>query len=263
MASWPMDPRRSTEWTRAWMDVVSSTVSAAGGPTAPRLAIGPVGMVLDLLADRMVGRRATYCIGGRDLTLSLDEVTSEGSELPRSVGQYGTVRIRAHEVDTAQGVVDSLQIEARNVHLRPGAVPAVIAAPIYWRVELSATAVQEWLARHEPRVDVALGETGPVVGFARRLRWARLEVHPVAEGQSVRVVPRRLRLGRRQIGLRLPGYNIALPTLPHHSTLTNIDMRADGVTVHGLVPEWHRSLERGDLGRLLAALKTGAARVDL
>lgn len=260
--SW-LDPRRANEWTRAWMEMMSTSASAAGLPAGARLGWDPIGVILDIARDRLVGRRLTLRAGPSDLSLALDSLSVDSADIARSVGQYGTVRIVAHDLEWRGVRADRLEITADNVHLRPGSSPTLVTAPVRWEAYLPAASVQGWLAEANPRFSVGFDAGGPFVGLARRARWARLEIDTVAEGRSIRIKARALRLGHRRVALRLPGYNLVLGSLPQDAVCTGVEPDGQGVTVRGLLTEWQRSVTRADFERLLASLRAGVLRFQL
>jgi len=251
---------RAEEWTRAWMELMSTSASAVGAPAAARLPWDPVGVILDIARDRLVGRRLTFRAGSSEISLALDSLSVEGADVARSVGQYGTLRVTAHDVAWRGVRADRLEITADNVHLRPGSSPTLVTAPVGWQAYLPAASVEGWLAQTNPHLSVGFDAGGPFVALARRARWARLEIDTVAEGRSIRIKARALRLRHRRIALRLPGYNVPLGSLPKSVMCTSVEPDGQGVTVRGLLTEWQRSVTRADGERLLAALRAGVLR---
>jgi hypothetical protein len=262
MATWPFDQIRPEDWQRRWMDMMSSSAKAVGMPVAATL--DPIGAVLDAARERLIGHRKTFRIQDRDVTMVLDEITMSGAELGRSVGQYGEVRITAHDVETDAGSLERLELRAGNVHLRVGpGTPTLVAAPVHWEITASVATVQEWLIRLAPHLDVSVDGPTPLVGLARRLRWIRMEFEPIAEGHSVRLVPRMLHTGSRRARLRLPSYNVALPALKDGDWISEVALRDGGVVIRGVRSEWQRSLSRADVDRIVKTLRSAGGRLNL
>src|SRR5580693_10077908 len=133
---WPFD-----EWKRNLSDVLSFTSAAAaslGLPAAGLLIGDPFTMIVDAARNWLIGKRRTFAFAGHDLTLVLEDVSVEGSDLARAVGQYGQLRILARDVEWNDYRFERLEILARNVHLRPGTKPVLVAAPIRCEAFLSA-----------------------------------------------------------------------------------------------------------------------------
>jgi hypothetical protein len=254
---WPFD-----EWKKNLTDVLSLTSAAAAslGLPQPGLLVGdPFTMVVDTARKWLIGKQRTFTMAGRDLTLTLEDLSVEGSDLARAVGQYGHVRMLARDVEFDDYRLDRLEIEARHVHLRPGTKPVLVAAPLRGEAFLSAAAASRWLAATSPRLELATHAGVPQVGIVGA-PWVRLEVEAGAQGKSIRVVPRALHLLDRRLSLLgIPSFNVPLPELPFDVMLTSVEPAPGGFVLRGVLPEWQRPLSRSDIERLLATMR-GAAR---
>jgi hypothetical protein len=256
---WPFD-----EWKRNLSDVLSFTSAAAaslGLPAAGLLAGDPFTVIVDTARNWLIGKRRTFAFAGHDLTLVLEDLSVEGSDLARAVGQYGQLRILARDVDWGDYRFERVEVQARNVHLRPGTKPVLVAAPIRCEAFLSAQAATRWLASVSPRLELAMHEGVPQVGLAGA-PWLRLEIEPGAGGQSIRVVPRALHLLDRRLSLRVPAFHVPLPELPFDVTLTSMEPAPGGFVMRGVLEEWQRSLSRADIERLLATMRAGPDQAD-
>jgi hypothetical protein len=242
---WPFD-----EWKKNLTDVLSLTSAAAAslGLPQPGLLVGdPFTMVVDTARKWLIGKQRTFTMAGRDLTLTLEDLSVEGSDLARAVGQYGHVRMLARDVEFDDYRLDRLEIEARHVHLRPGTKPVLVAAPLRGEAFLSAAAASRWLAATSPRLELATHAGVP-------------QVEAGAQGKSIRVVPRALHLLDRRLSLLgIPSFNVPLPELPFDVMLTSVEPAPGGFVLRGVLPEWQRPLSRSDIERLLATMR-GAAR---
>jgi hypothetical protein len=236
---WPFD-----EWKRNLADVLSLSSAAAAslGLPQPGLLMGdPFKVIVDAARNWLIGKKRTFTFSGTDLTLVLEDLSVEGSDLARDV-EWGDYRF------------EWLEIQARNVHLRPGTKPVLVAAPIRCEAFLSAQAATRWLASVSPRLELAMHEGVPQVGLTGA-PWLRLEVEPGAGGQSIRVVPRALHLLDRRLSLRVPAFHVPLPELPFEVMLTSMEPAPGGFIMRGVLPEWLRPLSRADLERLLATMR--------
>jgi hypothetical protein len=243
------------EWRRSLADVLSLGSAAAASLGLP---IGdPFSMILDTARRFLISRKRTFSFAGRELTFTLEDLSVEGSDLARAVGQYGQVRLLARDVEWASYRLERLEVQARNVHLRPGTKPVLVAAPIRAEAFLSAQAATRWLAAVSPRLELTMQEGVPQVGLAGA-PWLRLEVEPGAGGQSIRVVPRALHLLDRRLSLRVPAFHVPLPELPVDEVLlTAMEPAPGGFVLRGVLPEWQRPLARADLERLLTVMRGG------
>ena len=249
---WPFD-----EWKRNLGEVLSMSSAAAAslGLPQPGLLLGdPFTAIVDTARNWLIGRKRTFTFAGLDLTLVLEDLSVEGSDLARAVGQYGQLRMLARDVEWDDYRFERLEIQARNVHLRPGTKPVLVAAPIRGEAFLSAAAASRWLAAASPRLELAMQEGVPQVSLVGA-PWVRLEVEAGAEGKSIRVVPRALHLLDRRLSLRVPAIHVPLPELPFDVILTSIEPAPGGFILRGVLPEWQRQLGRSDLERLLATMR--------
>jgi hypothetical protein len=267
-ASTPFDHWWPDEWKRAWTELVSLSGAAGtlmGMPFPLTLPGDPFGAIVDAVRARLIGKNRTFLVKGHDLTMVLDDISVEGTDLARSMGQYGEVRIAGRDIEWESGRLDQVEIRARNVHLWPGASPTLVAAPVLWEVDIPASFASSWLATVEPRFDLAIGVSSPHIGLAGRAApWARLEVEAAGEGRSILLRPRALRVGSRRLPLRLPAYHVSLAaSLPSDVVLTSVEPHSAGVVMRGFVSEWRRSLSQGDVERFVAALRTGQGRIDI
>ena len=249
---WPFE-----EWRKSLSDVLSLTSAAAaslGLPAAGLLTGDPFTAIVDTARNWLIGKRRTFIFAGRDLTMVLADVSVEGSDLARAVGQYGQLTVLARDVDWGEYRFERVEVQARNVHLRPGTKPVLVAAPIRCEAFLSAQAATRWLAAVSPRLELAMHEGVPQVGLAGA-PWLRLEIEPGAGGQSIRVVPRALHLLDRRLSLRVPAFHVPLPALPFDVILTAMEPAPGGFVMRGVLPEWQRPLARADIERLLTVMR--------
>jgi hypothetical protein len=247
------------EWKRSLGEVLSLSSAAAAslGLPQPGLLVGDAfTAVIDTARNWLIGKKRTFAFAGHDLTMVLEDVSVEGSDLARAMGQYGQLSILARDVEWGEYRLARLEIQARNVHLRPGTKPVLVAAPIRCEAFLSAQAATRWLASVSPRLELAMHEGVPQVGLTGA-PWLRLEVEPGAGGQSIRVVARALHLLDRRLSLRVPAFHVPLPELPFDVMLTSVEPAPGGFVMRGVLPEWHRSLARADIERLLATMRAG------
>ncbi len=266
VASTPSDRWWPDEWKHTWTELLSLSTAARaflGLPIPQTLPGDPFGVIVDAVRARLIGKNRTFRVRGRDLTMVLDDISVHGTDLARSMGQYGEIRIAARDIEWQGGQFGQVEIRARNVHLRPGASPALVAAPVLWEMNIPASFASSWLARVEPRFDLAIDAGGPHIGLAGRARRARMEVKAAAEGRSILLRPRALRLGSRRVPLRLPAYHVSLASLPGNVAVTSVETHAEGIVIRGSVSEWRRSLSRGDVERFVGVLRAGQGRIDL
>ena len=263
---WPFGRWWVDELRRGWDDLFSLSSAAVGSiglPVRGTLPGDPFGAIVGVLRARVVGKNRTFRVNGRDLTLILDDISVEGNDLARSMGQYGEVRITARDIEWDGGRLERMEIQARNVHLRPAVLPTLVAAPVRWEVFVAAASASSWWANAASRFDLGFSTGVPHIGLAGRRSWVRLELEVAAAGRSIRVRPRALRLGNWRLPLLLPVRHVWLHSLPSDIVLTEIESDSAGVMLRGQLSEWRRSLSLADVERFVAALLAETARIDI
>jgi hypothetical protein len=262
---WPFDRSWGDELKRNWTEVLNMSSAAAQSLGLPQPGIlpgDPFTAIVDAARTALIGKKRTLPFSGRDLTLVLTDISVQGPDLARLVGQYGHVRITALDVQWGGYQLERMEIQARNVHLRPGTRPTLVVAPVLVEGFVSAPAASRWLASVSTRIELILRAGVPQVGLAGA-PWVRLEIEPGAEGRSVLIRPRALRLADWRLSLRSPAFHVPLPVLPDGMMLTSVEPAPGGFVVKGMLSEWQRSLSRDDIERLLSAMRSGKDRLDI
>ena len=246
------------DWKRSLGEVLSLSAAAAASLGLPQpgvLAGDSFGALVDAARSWLIGKQRTFSFAGHDLTLILEDLSVEGSDLARAIGQYGQVHLRARDVEWAGYRFERTEVRARNVHLRPGTKPTLVAAPVLFEAFVSASAASAWLATVSPRLELVMQAGVPQVGLVGA-PWVRLEVAAGAGGQSIRIQPRALYLLDWRVSVPAPTFDVPLPPLPLDDLiLTSVDPAPGGFLIRGILPEWQRSLSRDDLDRLLATIR--------
>jgi hypothetical protein len=262
---WPFDRSWADEWKRNLTEVLNMSSAAAQSLGLPQPGIlpgDPFVAIMDAARGWLIEKKRTFRFSGHDLTLVLSDISVEGSDLGRVVGQYGQVRISARDVEWGGYQLGRMEIQARNVHLRPGTRPVLVIAPVLFEAFVSASVASRWLATVSPRLELTLQVGVPQVGLAGA-PWVRLEVEAGGGGRSIRIRPRALHLGERRVSLRSPAFHVSLPPLPDGVMLTSVEPAPGGFVLRGMLSEWQRSLSRSDIDRLLAGMRAGKDRLDL
>ncbi len=246
--------------------MLSASSSAAAAslslPQPGTLPGDPFTMLVDAAGTWLIGKKRTFQLPEGDVTLVLADITVEGSDLARIIGQYGQVRILARDVEWDGYQFERMDIQVRNVHLRPGPRPTLVAAPVLCEGFMSTAAASRWLATVSPQLELVLSDGVPHVGVVGA-PWARLEVEAGAGGQSMHVRARALHLGDLRLSLWSPTFNVSLPVLPGGLMLTSVEPAAGGFVMRGTLGEWQRSLSREGVERLLAGMRAGKDRLDI
>jgi hypothetical protein len=262
---WPFARSWAEEWKRNWSDVLSASQAAAqslGLPAPEILPADPFAMIVDAARAWLIGKSRTIRFSGHEVILALTDLSVEGEDLARAMGQYGQVRITARDVQWDGYQLARMEITARNAHLRPGTRPTLVVAPVLVEAFVPASAASRWLATVSPRLELTLHAGFPEIGLPGA-PWARLEVEADAEGRSILIRPRALHVRGRRVSLRSPAFRMSRHKLPGGIMLTSVEAAPGGFVVRGMLGEWQRSLARTDIERLLSLMRSGKDRLDI
>ena len=240
------------EW---WpFDRVRAAAQSLGLPTPGILPGDPFALIVDAARAFLVGRKRTISFGGDELTMTLTDIAVQGSDVARLVGQYGQVRFTAQDVRWGDQEFERLEVQVRNVHLRPGARPLLVVAPVLVEAFVTVAAASRFLASVSSRLELTVSGGIPQVGVIGA-PWLRLEVETGAGGESLRIQPRALRLFEQRLALWSPAFHLPVPSLPSGIVLTSVEAAPGGFKVRGVLSEWQRSVAREDLDRLLTVIR--------
>ena len=262
---WPLGRSWAGDWPRNWLDMLSESSGLFASlvlPSPATLPGDPFAAVVGAARACLVGKPRSFRISGHELTLTLTDITVEGTDMARAVGQYGQVRIAAQDVEWDGNQLGRLEVLARNVHLRPGGQPTLIVAPLLVEAFIPAPVASRWLAAASPELRLALLDGVPQLSL-ERAPWARLEVEADAEGRCILIRPRALYLRDRRWSLRFPAFAMARPPLPRGFLLTAAVATPGGFVVSGTLSEYQKPLTRAYLERLLAGMRGGGEHLDL
>ena len=240
------------EW---WpFDRVRAAAQSLGLPTPGILPGDPFSVLVDAAKTFLVGRERTISFGGDELTMTLTDISVQGSDVARLVGQYGQVRFTARDVTWGDQEFEKLEVQIRNVHLRPGARPLLVVAPVLVEAFVTVAAASRFLASVSSLLELTVTDGVPHVGVIGA-PWLRLEVATGAGGESLRVQPRALHLFERRLALWSPAFHLPVPSLPSGIVLTSVEAAPGGFAVRGVLSEWQRSVAREDLDKLLTVIR--------
>jgi LmeA-like phospholipid-binding len=261
---WPFDRSRVEEWKRGWTEILalSSAAAAAALPQPGTPPADPFAALVDAARGWLVGKKRTFRFDGQDVTMTVSDISVEGVNLARLVGRSDCVRIAARDVQWDGYRLERMEIQARNVQLRPGVRLTMAAEPVFCEAFVSAATVSRWLAGVSPRLELAMRAGVPQIGLTG-LPWGRLEVETGAEGRNISLRPRALHLFGQRVALRSPAFFLAPPELPAGLILTSVAPAPGGFLVRGLLTEWQRSLSREVVERIAAGMRAGRDRLDI
>jgi hypothetical protein len=267
----PKVPRLRWDDPLRALDVLGSLWSSTGLPSvtagAAQAVAVPYRTLFTTLQQLLVGKRVTIGMGDHDVTLTVTELDSELEPRGLAVGQLGEVRVAACDIEWGQHAQQRLQRAVavlRNVHIRPGVPPLVIAAPVELSTALPAKIFDDMLRQAAPRLHAQLNaDRTAQLHWARRPGWGSLEVDVDVAGTTLWVRPRALVVGltkqrRWRLPRRTPAHPLPLPDLPHGLLVTDVTLGVDSLQISGLLPEWRMDLPLRHLEDVISQLSQGA-----
>jgi hypothetical protein len=267
----PKVPRLRWDDPLRALDVLGSLWSSTGLPSvtagAAQAAAVPYRTLFTSLQQLLIGKRVTIRMGEVDVTLTVTELDSELDSRGLAVGQLGEVRVAACDIEWGQHVRQRLSHAVavlRNVHIRPGVPPVVIAAPVELSTALPAEIFDDMLRQAVPQLDAQLNADRTArLHWARRPGWVSLEVGIDVVGTTLWIRPRALVTGltrqrRWKLPKRTPARPVPLPDLPHGLLVTGVGLEVDSLQISALLPEWRMDLPLRHLEDVISQLSQGA-----
>lgn len=193
----------------------------------------------------VLGRRLTVRLDDGDLIMTVTEFDSRLDARGLAVGQLNDVTAKAENICWRASRFDSATVKAHNVHMKPGAPPVLVAAPVDVTLDLPAAALDDLFRTAAPRLTGAVGSDGVArLRWARRPRLGHVEVEVRVDGTTLWLAARRLGIGttRWRLPARTPRYPVRLPEMAHGLQLTAITFTPGVVQVAGRLPEWRTEL---------------------
>jgi hypothetical protein len=222
-------------------------------PAALRAMMGgPAGALLDRLlrraGRRLIGRRFAVPGTGGDLVLRLDAVRARPDPLSVALGQFGDVGVGATEVEWRGTPIRRLDLDCRNVHVRP--TGTAVAAPVTLEVAVGIDVVRDLVAARRPAVRIDAGASGQArVAWSHRPETAAVHVVPEVAGSALHLRPVVVEVGSHRF--RLPGWlppvRITLPELPRGLRLREVEPGVDEVVARFVAGEWAEELPTSPL----------------
>lgn len=206
------------------------------------------------LRHLVLGKRVTLRADSGPVTLTVSTLASRLDVRRLAVGQLDDVRATATDIVWRDSRFDHASAVLHNVHVRPGAPPTLVAAPVHLTVDVPTAALDELFATTVPRLAGTIGDDAVArIRFARRPRLGHLEVDGRLDGPVLVLTPRAFTLGRRRWRLpaRVPAYRVRLPELPHGLQLTDVRVEPGLLRLSGTLPEWRMDFSRHHLEYLL------------
>lgn len=214
----------------------------------------------------VVGRTLTARLDKGAITVTVTEFDSRLDLRRLAVGQLNDVRVGLTDIFWEGRRFERADVVLRNVHLRPGVPPTLVAAPVEVTVKVSTHALDEVLGAALRRLSGHVDDDG-----VARLRWARrpalgsVEVDVTLDGCTLWLRPRAVRIGRRR--WRLPGWipprAVPLPELAGGLTLTSLEFGPGALQLTGSLPQWCAEVPRARVEDVLTQLSAVGRPLNL
>ncbi len=233
------------------IDMLSSLWSTATVAPVNTGAAAAYRTLFTTLRRWMLGRRMTIRVGDGDLTMTVTRFDARLDIRGLAVGQLSDVKLEATEISWNGSEFDRASAILRNVHVRPGVPPVLVAAPVELTLEVPTDALADLFGWATPRVASEIGPDGVAsLRLSQRPRWGRLEVDASLDGSTLWLHPRAVVAARTRLPLptRTPAYPVHLPALPNGLQLTGIEFAPRMVVLSGSVPEWRMDVPRPSVG---------------
>jgi hypothetical protein len=250
---------------------VAGNLQLPGVPPLPAVSpFSPLKPLLDrvvaLVRSRLIGRRVTVRTAHTELRLTLTDLDVALDTLAMTAGQLEGVRVAARDVTWGDLAFTRVTATLRNTHVRPGATPTLVAAPVDLVLTLAEEVVAELVATHRPRLAAEITDDAePRLRWADRPDWGHLRVTLDVDGVRVRIHPETLVVGDRavdQVG-RLPAFTVALPLPADRARLVDVDVVPHGLVLRARLDEWSVPLATRSVDELMRRISTAASVLDL
>ena len=261
-------PRLGPDEALRALEFVGTLWSAVARPWLPSFGVGasqaltiPYRTLFFALQFLLIGREVTVRIGDQDVRLTVTEVDFVYDPAGLAVGQIGEIRLAVRDILWDERHLNSAVAVLRNVHIRPGAPPVLVAAPVELSTDVPLGIVDGMLRDAVPKMQSELGHEGRArLRWARRPGWGGVDVDAGVIGTTLWVQPRAVVAGQRSWKLpqRTPTYQVPLPDLPNGLLVTGAEMSDDALQVTGLLPEWRSALPVHALQSVISQLGHGA-----
>ena len=226
--------------------------------------------VVDAAGTRLVGQAVQLRFGELQVTCIVRAMRLQRPPLGLMVGQLGDVDIVLQDVRWDDRRVAWLRIEARNVHIQPGAPAELVVAPVRAEATIDQETVDEVVQRTAPRVRVELVDDGEGIGVARatlanRPHWGHVDLTPRVEGDVLVLRPATVSVRGAMVSARLvhriPALRFPLPEALAVGHVTDVVVDDGSVRVRGVLDEWREPLAPRQLDQVVRRITSFAGPV--
>lgn len=180
-----------TTWVRLALDAVE--ILPAGAVPSP-VATALDAPLVDLARDLW-----SIVPGARRVTKMVEQSVQNVADRLERLRDPGRVRLDAHSVELADGVLDRVGCFVEGLRLEPGRVPVLASGRIDLVVQIARPTMAAWIERAEPGTAVRVDGDRITVQPAGR-KWT-FTVEPSIAGTELQARVVRVRRGRVDVGL--------------------------------------------------------------
>ena len=216
------------------------------------------GPVLDWLTrsikDRFLGRRRTITTTVGELGFTLTDLDVPLGASALSVGQLGSVRATASDIEWRDLRLEQVDAVLCNTHVQPGPPAEVVSAPVHVRARLDQAGLDLLLAKVSPALTLEVtADSGLVLRWRAHPNWAHCEVVATADGTTLWLRPAAVVRGARRLEAvrRLPAVPVRLPLPADRVSLTELEVGDGYVELVGRVDVVRMSLASMGLEQLM------------
>lgn len=256
-------------WFPGWLpETMRQTFAGLPGMASWQKMTAPPGAGVQALAglvqDRLVGRTVSLDLAGHVVTGTLVSLDADPGPAGLLAGQFENVRLVARDLEWQGRGIRELTVTGRNVHLRPGRVALLVAAPVEVVAVVSEDDLASWLTEVPEQYRLWLSDDGVACASLRRFPdVGHVEFEPLVAGREVHLLPRRYVLRRRGVPIPLRGLSLSLSNLPENLLFRRVETRPGEVRVEMLLTEFRQPLSPGPLERFADLVRRGGNRIEI
>ena len=186
----PKVPRLRWDDPLRALDVLGSLWSSTGLPSVNSVSAQAVAVpyrtLFTTLQQLLIGKRSHRPHGRPRCDADRHRAGLEPELRGLAVGQLGEVRLAACDIEWGQQRLERAVAVLRNVHIRPGVPPLVVAAPVELSMALPAEIFGDMLRQAAPQLHAQLrADRTAQLHWACRPGWGSLEVDVDAVGTTL------------------------------------------------------------------------------
>jgi hypothetical protein len=197
-------------------------------------AITPLQWLLDAARTRLLGRRASWTVGGVQVSFEVEDIDLAADPMFVGAGQADELRVAAKDIVWDTRSFPTAHVTFRNLHTRPGKQPALVAAPIDVQVRVTSQDVAERIRARIPWLEVEITDNAELRARLRRRAdwgWVVVALTPHLDGLAANLRTLTLRGRTWTLPSRLRPIVIPL-SMPSDARLTEVVPMPESLELH-------------------------------